>query len=43
VLLGVAALEAESKLEWDSRQMKFTNNAAANQYLKWHRRKGWKV
>jgi predicted dehydrogenase len=43
VLLGVAALRAEGKLEWDNQQMKFTNNSAANQYLKWHRRKGWKV
>jgi predicted dehydrogenase len=43
VLLGAAALRAGGKLEWDSRQMKFTNNPAANQYLKWHRRKGWKV
>ena len=43
VLLGAAALRAEGKLEWDPQQMKFTNNSAANRYLKSYRRKGWKV
>jgi predicted dehydrogenase len=43
VLLAAAALRAEGKLEWDPQQMKFTNNSAANRYLKSYRRKGWKV
>jgi hypothetical protein len=42
ILLGTVALRVEGKLDWDSRQMKFTNNKEANRYLKPQIRKGWK-
>jgi len=41
MLLGVAALRVEGKLEYDPVKMRFTNNNAANQYLKPILRKGW--
>ncbi len=41
MLLGVAALRVEGKLEYDPVKMRFTNNNAANQYLKPNLRKGW--
>ncbi len=43
MLLGVIALRVPGKLEWDGAKMKFTNNSAANKYLKPHVRKGWKI
>ncbi|MEO7142665.1 MAG: Gfo/Idh/MocA family oxidoreductase [Bryobacteraceae bacterium] len=43
VLLGVSALRAGHKLEWDSKAMKFSNDKTADDTLKWHRRKGWKA
>lgn len=42
MLLGVIAMKFEGKLEWDARNMRFTNNSQANQYLRPHFRKGWK-
>ena len=42
-LLGVIALRVEGKLEYDAAKMRFTNNAAANQYLKPAFRKGWSL
>jgi len=41
MLLGVIALRAEGKLEWDAAKGRFTNNAEANKYLKPNFRKGW--
>ncbi len=41
MLLGVAALRTEGKLEYDPVKMRFTNNQAANAYLKPAIRKGW--
>lgn len=41
ILLGSTALHFEGKLEWDSQNMRFTNNEAANKYLKPTFRKGW--
>ncbi len=41
MLLGVIALRVEGKLEWDAAKMEFTNNKAANDYLKPKFRKGW--
>jgi len=41
VLLGTIAVRCEGKLEWDAAKMRFTNNAAANRYLKPTLRKGW--
>ena len=43
ILLGVVALHCEGKLEWDSARMKFTNNPAANRYIKPEVRKGWSL
>jgi len=42
MLLGVIAMRFEGKLEWSAEQGKFTNNAAANEFLKPKFRKGWK-
>jgi len=41
MVLGVAAVRMEGKLEWDSAKMKFTNNAEANKYVRPFYRKGW--
>lgn len=43
MLLGVAALRVPGRLEWDHAKMKFTNNSAANKFLKPYVRKGWKI
>jgi hypothetical protein len=43
VQLAAVALHFEGKLEWDSAKMKFTNNAAANEFLKPKVRKGWEI
>jgi predicted dehydrogenase len=42
MLLGVIAMKFEGKLMWDAQKMQFSNNSAANQYLKPKFRKGWK-
>ncbi len=42
MLLGVIAMKFEGKLDWDARNMRFTNNQEANKYLKPRFRKGWK-
>ncbi len=41
MLLGVAALRHEGKLEYDPDKMQITNNAEANKLLKPYLRKGW--
>ncbi|MCC7339439.1 MAG: Gfo/Idh/MocA family oxidoreductase [Bryobacterales bacterium] len=41
MLLGVAAIRTEGKLEYDPAKMRFTNNESANKYLKPIVRKGW--
>ena len=41
VTLGVLALRFEGKLEWDSANMRVTNNAEANKYIRPGFRKGW--
>jgi hypothetical protein len=41
ILLGVIALRAEGKLEWDSARMRITNNTDANKYVHPYVRKGW--
>lgn len=43
MLLGVIALRVEGKLEWDPAKMRFTNNSAANKFLKPTFRKGWSL
>ena len=42
MLLGVIAMKFEGKLKWDAAKMRFTNNQAANEFLKPKFRKGWK-
>ena len=42
--LGAAALRVgPGKLLWDAKNMRFTNNNEANQYLKPYIRKGWEL
>lgn len=43
-LLGIIAIRMSgARLEWDSGAMRFTNNAAANQFLKSTYREGWGI
>jgi hypothetical protein len=44
-LLGVAAVRARARLEWDAAARRFTNNAAANELLGpgYDYRSGWGV
>jgi hypothetical protein len=41
MLLGVVALKAGRKIEYDAANMRVTNVAAANQYLQREPRAGW--
>ena len=41
IVMGVIALHFEGKLEWDAANMRFSNNAEANKYIKPTFRKGW--
>ncbi|MEZ5355418.1 MAG: Gfo/Idh/MocA family oxidoreductase [Bryobacteraceae bacterium] len=43
VTLGAIAYRVEGKLEWDASRQRFTNNDAANKYLKPVFRKGWEL
>jgi predicted dehydrogenase len=43
VLLGNIAYRVGEQLAWDGEQMKFTNNAAANEYLQREYRAGWRL
>lgn len=43
MLLGVIAFRVPGKLEWDSRNLRFTNSAEANQLVKPVFRKGWEL
>jgi predicted dehydrogenase len=43
VLLGNVALRAGKKIEWDSTNLKITNDAAANQFISREYRKGWEL
>jgi hypothetical protein len=42
-LLGSIALRYGKKLEWDAKNMRFTNEPAADKYLRVALRKGWDV
>ena len=42
-LLGNVALAADGPIEWDSKQMKITNNDEANDLLRRQYRKGWSL
>jgi hypothetical protein len=41
MLLGIVSLRAKSKLHYDAKNMRVTNNEAANQYLTREYRKGF--
>ena len=41
VLLGNIAIRAGKKLDWDAENMRFTNDEAANKYVKERYRSGW--
>lgn len=43
VALGYIACRFEGKLEYDAKNMRFTNRPEANQYLKPAMRKGWEL
>ena len=43
LILGAVALRAPGKLLWDTKNMRFTNNAEASKYLKPYIRKGWEM
>lgn len=43
ILLGAVALQARKKLEYDSKNMKITNDEAANKFLYREYRKGWEI
>jgi predicted dehydrogenase len=43
ILLGAVALRARKKVEYDTINMKITNNEAANKYLTREYRKGWEL
>ena len=43
MLLGVIAFRVPGKLEWDTKNMRFTNSVEANKYVKPVFRKGWEL
>jgi len=43
VLLGLVALRAGRKIEWDGEKMHVKNYPQADQFLRRHYRKGWEV
>jgi hypothetical protein len=43
LILGAVALRVPGKLMWDAKNMRFSNNAEANRYLRPNIRKGWEL
>ena len=43
MLLGTVALKVGSKIEWDAENLKITNVADANQWLRSDYRNGWEL
>jgi predicted dehydrogenase len=43
VLLGNIAIRTDKELQWDAENVKFANNAAANEYIKPKYRSGWSL
>ena len=43
MLLGVIAFRVPGKLDWDTKNLRFTNSAEANKYVKPNFRKGWEL
>ncbi len=42
MLLGVISMKFEGRLDWDAQNMRITNNAEANKYLRPTFRRGWR-
>src|SRR5262249_61978758 len=43
ILLGNVAMRVGKKIEWDSANLRITNESAANQYLHTEYRQGWSL
>ena len=43
MVLGVIAFRVPGRLDWDSKNLRFTNSAEANRYVKPQFRKGWEL
>jgi predicted dehydrogenase len=43
VLLGIAAIRADAKLQWDTRKMAFVNAPEANRFLSYAYRENWSL
>ncbi len=43
MVLGVIAFRVPGKLDWDAKNLRFTNSAEANRYVKPQFRKGWEL
>ncbi len=43
VMLGIAAIRAEKKLQWDPEKMTFVNAPDADAFLRSHCREGWRI
>jgi hypothetical protein len=43
VLLGNVALRVGARIEWDSRNLRVTNNQDANRYVRREYRRGWEI
>jgi hypothetical protein len=43
MLLGVIAFRVPGKLQWDTKNLRFTNSAEANRYVKPAFRNGWEL
>ena len=43
IMLGIAAIRAETKLRWDASAMKFVNSSEANLFLNSQYREGWSL
>jgi hypothetical protein len=43
MLLGVIAMRVGGRLEWDSRNLRFTNSPEANKYVRPAFRRGWEL
>jgi hypothetical protein len=43
VLLGNVALRAGGTIQWDAKNLRVTNNADANRFVRKNYRKGWDI
>lgn len=42
-ILGNVAYRVGTKLQWDSKAMKASNSSAADEFIRYHYRKGWRI